>query len=106
MGAWIMAVLGLALVPPLIVRFFRRGGKAAPAKPDTIRITVTDTALIVEDLKSAVSVRGEWAVLRKIAVIRTDLGPFPDDLFYHIAFDGGDVTVPSQAHNMRRFYRT
>lgn len=41
-----------------------------------------------------------WPDVGAVTMITTDKGPWEDDLFYHIAYSGGDLTLPSQAGGM------
>ena len=104
MNVGIAAVLVLIFVVPAIVRLFcRYGVRAARIEPGAIRLTVTDAAFIVKDLRSRSVIEAAWSSICKVAVIRTARGPFRDDLYYHVVFVGGEVTLPSKSRNMAAF---
>ena len=57
----------------------------------------------IEELSRKTTATVDWASLTRIAVIKTDQGPWQDELFYHVTHTGGELTIPSQADNADAF---
>lgn len=57
----------------------------------------------IEELSRKTTAAVDWSSLTRIAVIKTDTGPWQDELFYHITHSDGELTIPSQADNADAF---
>ena len=93
-------VFAILIAGGFVARFIRRRPKRK--KPaHSVTVTVDDDQFDVTEAANRVSVR--WADITRVTVITTSQGPWFDDLFYHIVYTGGDVTLPSEANGIAAF---
>ena len=76
-------------------------GSEDVTRSSTIRVFRPKFSLDERSRKTTAAV--DWSALTRIAVIRTDQGPWQDELFYHVTHSGGELTIPSQADNADAF---
>lgn len=87
----------LFFIPKLFDKIFTpKPGEKKPVR--NARVIVGPTQFIAMAGKEEVTVN--WEHIRKVTVIATDLGPWIDQLFYHVAHDSGDITLPAKARGM------
>ncbi len=91
-----MAVFAVVLFFPLARSWFRKT-KPSKAKPADVSVIVTDQGFTVTDSQQNTAVVVDWAKVTRVTAITTDQGPWLDDLFYHVVYAGGELTVPSEA---------
>lgn len=103
----IIPAVGAVIGALLLNRFLNRHKRARKEKfrpdPGIMTITVSDRAFTVTDSQKIKSMDTRWQDVRQVTLIRTDAGPFNDQRFYHVEFEGGDITLPEKANNMPAF---
>jgi hypothetical protein len=97
---------GAVVAAFILYRFFRRKDVARTvAKPDPTILTTTadDRGFTVTDSRKIKSLDVRWQDVKEVRIIRTDTGPFDDTVFYHVTYEGGEITIPANANNMQAF---
>ena len=96
----LLAIFAFIIGGGLINRFLRR--RSQRRKPaHAVTVTVEDEHFTVVEGKTCVSVH--WGDITRITAITTNDGPWLDDLFYHVVYAGGDLTLPSEANGVAAF---
>ncbi|MFP1130307.1 hypothetical protein [Asticcacaulis sp. W401b] len=93
-GGWLLLTLMLVF---MIRMSFARSRKEKPPHPIVIVSAEEGFKVLTEGFEKA-TVR--WSDIEAVTMIRTNQGPWKDDLFYHIVYPGGDLTLPSKAEGI------
>ncbi len=92
----------IALLLPVGFFLLRKMVRVRP-RPVMVAVVVQADGFTVTDRHHKISATVRWNTVTKVTVITTDRGPFVDDMFYHVTYDGGDVTIPSEADGAKAF---
>lgn len=105
MNYWIysgVAVFAVVLFFPLVRSWWRKPKPTRPAS-NTVKVEVTESYFTVEDTWRKTVAKVAWADVSRLTLITTDQGPWTEDLFYHVIYTDGELTLPSKAQGMDGF---
>ena len=71
--------------------------------PGTVKVDAAEQGVTVKDMSKWTEKAFAWTDVSRITLITTDKGPWHDDLFYHVMYTGGEITLPSKAQGMSAF---